>query len=138
MRKHGVGHHSPIEETLAWITPGPPPEGFPTAQTITQGQTKTLRVTDAAIIFDTSAGAQATATADMITPLFIGQEWTFSWFVWGTMMTPPTIVAPAGILMVPFSGMPSSGTGGLVSTTTISTPGASYTLKWNGTYLTAA
>lgn len=80
MRKHGVGHHSSVEETLAWVVPGPPfPFGFGTAQTITQGQTKTLASSDVAIIFSTIGGGQATATADMIAPLFIGQEWTFSW-----------------------------------------------------------
>jgi len=137
MRGHANGHHAAIEETLAWVTPSPSPSGSGTAQTITEGQTKTLRNTDVAVIFDTSGGGQATATADMIAPSFIGQEWTFSWFAWGNLQTPPTIQAPPGIGMVPFSGMASSGNAGLVSTTTISTPGASYTLRWNGTYLTA-
>ena len=122
-----------------WV-PSFGPSGIETAHTIHEGETYTLIPTDVAIIFDTSGGPQATATADMLgpsitDPWYIGREWLFSWFEWGNLQTPPTIVAPAGILMVPFSGRAASGVAGLVSSTVINTPGASWTLRWNGTYL---
>lgn len=102
-----------------------------TSVTITSGQTTTLLATDTAIIFDTSGGT--TATADMIAPSYIGQTWTFSWLFYGASPVPPTINAPGGVSMVPFSGQSASGI--FVSTTTINTPGASWSLRWNGTQL---
>ena len=102
-----------------------------TSVTITSGQTKTLLATDTAIIFDTSGGT--TATADMIAPSYIGQTWTFSWMFYGASPVPPTINAPGGVSMVPFSGQSASGV--FVSTTTLNTPGASWSLRWNGTQL---
>ena len=108
-----------------------------TAVTISSGQTTSLINTDTAIRFDTSGGT--TATADMIAPSFVGQRWSFYWWNWDpNTLTPPTINAPAGIKMIPFAGQASPGAAGLVSSTTISTPGASFELEWNGTELQGA
>ena len=105
--------------------------GVKTAATVVSGQTYNLLTTDAVIRFDTSGGT--TATANMIAPAYIGQQVTFYWWSWNGAQAAPTMNVDAGHKMVPFSGQTSSGAGGLVTTTTISTPGASYTLEWDGT-----
>jgi hypothetical protein len=71
-------------------------------------------------------------------PTYIGQRITFYWWAWSGAQVPPTINASAGEQFVPFSGQASSGAAGLVTTTTISTPGASFSLEWNGTEWMAA
>jgi hypothetical protein len=102
-----------------------------TSATVVSGQTYNLLATDTVIRFDTTGGT--TATADMIAPSYIGQRITFYWWAWSVAQVAPTINVDAGHEMVPFSGQSSSGAGGLATTTTISTPGASYTLEWDGT-----
>jgi hypothetical protein len=102
-----------------------------TAHTVTSGQTYNVSSTDTAIRFDTTGGS--TATAVLPTPTYIGQRITFYWWAWSVAQVAPTINASAGKQFVPFSGQASSGAAGLVTTTTISTPGAAYTLEWNGT-----
>lgn len=105
----------------------------PTAHLIHSGETYTLLATDAAIIFDTSGGS--TATAQLIAPSSTLWRCTFYWYAWGAPAVPPTILAPGGLKMVPFSGQAVSGSAGLVSSTTISTPGAAFTLAYDGTEL---
>jgi hypothetical protein len=100
---------------------------------VVSGATYTLSSSDAVIRFDTTGGT--TATAQMIAPSYIGQRWVFYWWAWGAGQAAPTILSPAGINMVPFSGQATSGAAGLVTTTTISTPGATLTLEWDGTEL---
>ena len=105
-----------------------------TCPTVTSGSTSTLLRTDACVRFDTTGGTPA--TVDMIAPGFIGRRITFYWWAWAGDAggpTPPTVVADSGHSMVPFSGQATSGAAGLVSTSTINTPGASYTLLWDGT-----
>lgn len=102
-----------------------------TAATVAAGAVYTLRSTDAFIRFDTSGGA--VATANLLPGAFIGQTVTFYWWAWSAGLIPPVVNAPAGAAMVPFTGQASSGAGGLVATTAITTPGASYTLQWDGT-----
>lgn len=117
--------------TLIAGSPGVPQ----TAATVVSGQTYTLLASDSVIRFDTTGGT--TATADMHAGGYIGQPVTFYWWAWSVAdaggPTPPTVNAPAGISVVPYSGQATSGAAGLVSTTAITTPGASFTLKWDGT-----
>ena len=102
-----------------------------TAATVVSGQVYPMKATDTQIRFDTTGGA--TATADMIAPTLIGQRATFYWWAWGAGQVAPTINVDAGHKMVPFSGQATSGAAGLVTTTTITTTGAAFTLEWNGT-----
>ena len=96
------------------------------------GATYTLLPTDTAIIFDTSNGS--TATAQMLAPSYIGQRWTFYWYNWNAVSpVAPTILMPAGLATVPFTGQSTPGSAGLVASTTISTPGASFSIVWDGT-----
>lgn len=105
--------------------------GAKTAATVVSGQTYNLLTTDAVIRFDTSGGT--TGTANMHAPGYIGQQVTFYWWSWNGTQAAPTMNVDAGHKMVPFSGQASAGAAGLVTTSTISTPGAAYTLEWNGT-----
>jgi hypothetical protein len=106
-----------------------------TAATVTSGQTYNVLSTDKAIRFDTTGGSAA--TADMAAPSYIGQRITFYWWAWSVAQVPPVINVDAGHAMVPFQGPQSSGAGGLVTSTTIATPGATYTLEWDGTEWTS-
>lgn len=109
-----------------------PPRAGRGPVTVRNGEPYTLLASDRYINFDTTDGA---ATANMIAPSRIGQTWTFYWAEWGAGHVMPTINAPPGIKMIPYSGKAKPGVAGLVASTTISTPGASYTLIWNGTEL---
>ena len=134
MRTYANGHNSDPVETLAMLARGgggSVPIG--TAATVISGQTYTLLPTDTVIRFDTSGGA--TATANMVAALYIGQRVTFYWWNWGVGQTPPTINSPTAPVtkMVPFAGQVTGGAAGLVTSTTITTPGASFTLEWTGT-----
>ena len=108
--------------------------GSSTAATVTSGQTYQVLTTDIVVRMDTSGGA--TATADLPLPAYIGEQHTFYWWAWGVGQTPPTINTTSNIhetnKMVPFTGQATSGAAGLVTTTTITTPGASFTLEWDG------
>lgn len=103
-----------------------------TPATVRGGETYTLLASDRCIDFDTTNGA---AAANMITPSHLGQSWIFNWSAWGKEQVAPTINAPPGIKMVPYSGRAKPGVDGLESSTRISTPGGDYTLVWNGTEL---
>ena len=127
----GLAQDATLQLILAAIHGGG--GGAETAVTIDSGATTSLLATDTAIRFDTTGGT--TATAQMIAPSYIGQKWTFYWWAWGAGQVPPTILAPPGIKIVPFGGQASSGAAGLVTSTTISTPGASFSVEWNGTEL---
>jgi hypothetical protein len=104
-----------------------------TAATVTNGQSYNLLTTDGIIRFDTS-GDGGVATATMNAPQFVGQTITFYWWNWSAAQIPPTInVIASGSKMVPFSGQQTAGLAGLVSSTNITVPGASFTIKWDGT-----
>jgi hypothetical protein len=105
--------------------------GAKTAATVVSGQTYNLLTTDAVIRFDTSGGT--TGTANMHAPGYIGQQVTFYWWSWNGAQAAPTMNVDAGHKMVPFSGQAIAGAAGLVTTDTISTPGASITREWDGT-----
>ena len=109
----------------------PPSIVSQTAATVVSGQTYNLLTTDAVIRFDTSGGT--TGTANMHAPSYIGQQVTFYWWSWNGAQAAPTMNVDAGHKMVPFSGQASAGAAGLVTTDTISTPGASITREWDGT-----
>lgn len=117
--------------TLISGSPGTPV----TAATVIGGQTYNLLASDGVIRFDTSNNL-GTATADMHAGSFIGQTVTFYWWAWSSeagQPVPPTVNVNAGFKMVPFSGQATSGAAGLVTSTAMTTPGSSYTLKWDGT-----
>ena len=110
--------------------------GAGTVATVASGETYALLSTDIIIRFDTTGGT--TATANMAAGRFVGQRILFYWWAWGAGQVAPTINAPAGQNLVPFSGQAASGAAGLAATTSISTPGASYALEWDGTEWVAA
>ena len=78
---------------------------------------------------DTSAGLVATATLGAATGT--GECHTFRWWNWNGSQVPPVVTSDAG--MVPFSGQSAGGSAGLVTTSSIVTPGAPYTLCADGT-----
>jgi hypothetical protein len=103
---------------------------------VTGGTTYTLAATDALIIFDSSNGSQP--VAQMISASYLGQKWTFWWEGFPSPVTAlPKIVAPGAVLIMPFNGQPSSGTTGWATSTVLSTPGATWTVMWDGTELIA-
>lgn len=104
-----------------------------TAATVIGGQNYFMAATDTVIRFDTSNGL-GTATANMTGASFIGQRITFYWWAWGGGQIPPTIQGVvSGAKIAPFGGQQASGAAGLVGSTNITTPGASFTLEWTGT-----
>jgi hypothetical protein len=124
----GLCQDATLQAILGAISGG---GGAKTAATVISGQTYNLLVTDAVIRFDTSGGT--TGTANMHAPGYIGQQVTFYWWSWGVSQIAPTMNVDAGHKMVPFSGQAIAGAAGLVTTDTISTPGASITREWDGT-----
>jgi hypothetical protein len=107
-----------------------------TAATVLGGATYTMLPTDSAVIFDTSNGSRA--IAQMVVPAGgwdIGQRFLFDWYNWNISQVGPEVIAPAGILMAPFNGQVTAGSAGLVSSTVITTAGATMVLEWNGTFL---
>lgn len=113
------------------IRPSSAPLLFPTnpytAATVLSGQIYAVKTSDIAIRLDTSGGTTATAT--LPAPSFIGETHTFFWVAWGGGQVAPTINTSASKTMPPYNGMASSAPGGLVSTTTITTPGGNSTLS---------
>ena len=106
--------------------------GLPTSPpTVIGGTTYTLSPYDNIVSLDSSNGLLP--VAQMISPLLVGQMWTFWWKAWvQATPLPPQIVAPSGVLIMPFSGQTISGTSGWTSSTTITTPGATWTIEWDG------
>ncbi len=104
-----------------------------TAQTVVSGETVTLLPSDRVVRFDTSGGT--TATANMVAGTSPGQRVLFFWFDWvPATPTAPTINAPAGQNIAPATGLLAThGSAGLVTTTTMPTPGATFALTWDGT-----
>ena len=86
------------------------------------------------MVFDSSLTTQAQPVADLAAGTYIGEEHSFIWYGWGNMDTPPLIQGGAGVLMMPYAGMPSEGIGGLANSTTITTPGGFITYKWTGAF----
>jgi len=114
-------------------------EGALTAHTVLGGVTYAMTATDREIIADSSNGSQP--VIQMTQPASgweIGETFDFSWFAWDTGVGQPVgpeIIAPAGVKMVPYDGQSVSGVGGLVSSTVVTTPGDTMSLRWNGTFL---
>lgn len=77
---------------------------------------------------DTSAGLVATATLGNATGK--GTCHTFRWWNWNDAMVPPAITSDAG--MIPFAGPSTGGAAGLVTSTSITTPGSPFTLCADG------
>ena len=100
-----------------------------TVHNIAAGQTYAALTTDRYLRMATD-GTHGTATANLPAPTYIGEQHTFFWEFWDVSEVPPVINATAGKTLVPFSGLASSG--GTTASTTISTPGATYTLMWDG------
>lgn len=108
--------------------------GGGSAATVTGGTTYTLLATDLFVSLDTSNGSLA--TAQMVVPSFIGQKWTFWWKAYQIATPlPPKIIAPGSVLIMPYSGQPSSGTTGWTTSSNITTPGATWTVVWDGAEL---
>ena len=63
--------------------------------------------------------------------LFVDRTITFVWVAWDAGLSALPEISGNGNNLVVFSGMPASAS--YSATTTISTPGAPYTLKWDGT-----
>ena len=95
-----------------------------TTLVISAGQTASLTPGTGVIEFNSATSG---GTANMIAPSYVGQRWVFDWL---TGTTPPTINAPPGLLMQAYA---SPGT--FVSTQTMSTPGDSYEVMYDGTQL---
>ena len=126
----GMAQDASLQQILALLGGGSIPA---TAHTVIGGATYTITKTDAIILFDESNGMQPAALlpADAAHGLFIDRTITFVWIAWDG--PPPTVqpeISGNGNNLVVFSGMPASAT--YAATTTISTPGAPYTLKWDG------
>jgi hypothetical protein len=106
-----------------------------TAVTVGSGQTYAVRTTDIIVTFDTSLTTQAQPIATLAAGTYIGEQHTFIWYGWGNMNTPPLIEQrSAGILLMPYAGMQTSGATGLVTSSIIANQGGFYTLRWNGTF----
>jgi hypothetical protein len=106
-----------------------------TAATVVGGQTYTCKSTDRAIRVDSSNGLQPVIN---LVAIPIGQRITIYWWNWATgagQPVGPVVNAPSGVLMQTFIGQAVAGNAGLASTSTVTTPGATYTLLWDGTEL---
>ena len=91
---------------------------------IAAGQTKTLAPDTGIVEFTTGSSG---GTANMIAPNFIGQRWVFDWL---TGTAAPTINAPPGLMMQDYANH-----GTFASATSLSTPGDSYEIEYDGTQL---
>ena len=105
-----------------------------TAVTVGSGVTYAVKTSDAIVSFDSSLTTQAQPIATLANGTFVGEQHTFIWYGWGNMNTPPLIQGAAGVLMMPYAGMQSEGFGGLVNSTTITTPGGFITYRWTGAF----
>ena len=125
----GVAQDASLQQILALLGGGSIPG---TAHTVIGGATYTIVSTDAIILFDESNGMQPAALlpADAAHGLFIDRTIAFVWIAWDAGLSAQPLINGNGNNLVSFSGMPASAT--YAATTTISTPGAAYTLKWDG------
>lgn len=108
--------------------------GVKTAAFVGSGITYPVKTTDTVVVFDSSLTTQAQPVADLAAGTYIGEEHSFIWYGLGNMNTPPLIQGAGGVLMMPYAGMQSEGIGGLVNSTTITTPGGFITYKWTGAF----
>ena len=125
----GLAQDASLQQILALIGGG---GSLPaTAHTVLGGATYAITKTDAIILFDSSNGLLPIAQlpADVAHGLFVDRTITFVWVAWNGAQVAPEIDGN-GNSVVAFSGMPASAT--YAATTIISTPGAAYTLKWDG------
>ena len=126
----GVAQDASLQQILALLGGGSIPA---TAHTVIGGATYTITKTDAIILFDESNGMQPVALlpVDAAHGLFVDRTITFVWIAWDAGLSALPEISGNGNNLVVFSGMPASAS--YSATTTISTPGAPYTLKWDGT-----
>lgn len=126
----GLAQDASLQQILALIGGGGSTPG--TEHTVIGGVTYTIAKTDAIIEFDSSNGMlpEALLPADAAHGLFVNRTITFVWTAWNGAQVPPEI-SGNGNDVVAYSGM--SGSSTYVATTNITTPGGSYTLKWDGT-----
>ncbi len=103
-----------------------------TAHTVLGGVTYNVSPTDCIIIFDSSNGSLPQANLPT-TGLFTNRTISASWYGWNGAMVPPQINAGGIDKVVAYSGM--SASGAYVSSTTISTPGDTYTLSWGRNWI---
>jgi hypothetical protein len=124
----GLAQDASLQQILALIGGG---GSLPaTAHTVLGGATYAIALTDGIILFDSSNGLRPIAQLPAGgAGLFVDRTITFVWVAWNGAQVPPEIDGN-GNSVVAFSGMPASAT--YVATTNITTPGAAYTLKWDG------
>lgn len=117
-----------------WALSGSGGASFASAHTVIGGVTYTIARSDSIIEFDESNGMQPVAMlpADAIHGLFVGRTITFVWTAWDAGLSALPKIDGNGNNVVAFSGMPASAT--FTPTTTMSTTGSAYTLKWDGAH----
>jgi hypothetical protein len=107
-----------------------------TAATVIGGETYDAQPTDTVFRADSSNGEQP--VIQLTTPTYIGQKFTVYWEAWATgagQPVGPLVIAPSGIKMQSVNGQSVSGSAGLVTETTLTTPGGEFTWEWTGTEL---
>jgi len=107
-----------------------------TTATVVSGQTYSALSTDVTVRLDTSNSADAGGLKAVLPAPYTGQVVTTCWIGWAASQVPPTVMASAadgGAVMQPYSGQAASGAGGMTTWTTITTPGACPSWKYDGT-----
>ena len=107
-----------------------------TTATVVSGQTYAALSTDVVVRLDTSNSADAGGLKAVLPAPYTGQVVTTCWIGWAASQVPPTVMASAadgGAVMQPYSGQAASGAGGMTTWTTITTPGACPSWKYDGT-----
>ena len=107
-----------------------------TTATVVSGQTYAALSTDVVVRLDTSNSADAGGLKAVLPAPYTGQVVTTCWIGWAESQVPPTVMASAadgGAVMQPYSGQAASGAGGMTTWTTITTPGACPSWKYDGT-----
>jgi len=106
-----------------------------TPHTVVSGGTLAATYSDCPVRLDTSNSLDAgTATYSLTATPFNGEWHSACWMSWAdaSAVAPTVTSADGGATLVPFSGLASPAPGGLVGSTTVSTPGACWTGRWDG------
>src|ERR1019366_603535 len=106
-----------------------------TPHTVVSGQTYAAATGDCPIRMDTSNSLDAgTATYSLTANPFNGEWHSACWLSWAdaSAVAPVVTSADGGHTLVPFSGLASPVPGGLAGSTTVSTPGACWSGRWDG------
>lgn len=107
-----------------------------TTATVVSGQTYSALSTDVTVRLDTSNSADAGGLKAVLPAPYTGQVVTTCWIGWAASQVPPTVMASAadgGAVMQPYSGQAASGSAGMTTWTTVTTPGACPSWKYDGT-----